>query len=335
MSEQSGTTAEIGADIREMISAVAAQMGGLLDESSARWVSRPAGKAEIGDATLALYVDGVRPSDDVVVLVSNPRHPHVVGEDVEAARRVRSRAGAELGAKIIVPRVSSEHEGRTYAALPRLHTMPNHRVLRRLARGRVAGCVMAWAAELAAESRTPGPADPGEHDRLFLAPLRHVCDDTKAASDIRSFAERAVALLERRDDRTGQIAPFTTIEHGDFWVGNVLFDRRRWPGASALFGGFHLIDWRGVRMDGYPCADVVRLCYSLWGAQSKRCGPLLAKYRRRLGLTEFEMSLYTVLSLGRLGMNLDHFPPERYAALSNNLFALLGTNGLLQWPADS
>ena len=64
-------------------------------------------------------------------------------------------------------------------------------------------------------------------------------------------------------------------------------------------------------------------------------GPLLAKYRRRLGMTEFEMSLYTVLCVGRLGMTRVHFPPERYAALSNNLFALLGTHGLLQWPADS
>ncbi|MCB1339078.1 MAG: phosphotransferase [Maritimibacter sp.] len=302
--------------IQAIAARVAEDLQGKIDLTTLRWTREP-GKRDVEDQTYSVYIDGHDPRDGVVLLVSNPDFPNAVRDGVVQASAVSGLLSPETAGHVITPCDSGQWGEQTWAAFPKFTPMSDSRLIGYAQKIRFAPRVADWLAEVARETRKEHAA-PAKYGELFIAPLRYLCD----ADDL-SPALRAAACGYL--DYVAEIQPrlFTVVEHTDLWLGNMFFARgagQRWP---RLMGDFYVVDWRGARTDGYPAADLLRYCQSIFLHGGSRPGMLLRDYGRHLGIDAFEMGLYVLLSIGRLGMNLDQFPRAKYIELSSDLFEFM------------
>ena len=307
--------------VGEVVDTVSMELDNSLAPSSTRWVSRPVGKDKISDATLALYVDGKAGQDDVVILISNPVFPDVVQEDIEKAKDVIHLVDPAVHRHIVQPLASGRHGTQSYAAFRRLEPLSQNRVLRYFQKRRVSPGIVRWLSDLAVQTKQIRTA-PDEISKFFMGPLNSIAADDDMSSEIKAFCQNCLTDLSG----SGRVL-FTTVEHGDFWLGNIFFERSRIPALGPAHDAFFVIDWRGSRIDGYPCLDLARYCLSTFGGNPRQSARLLDDYRHALGLAPFEMGLYCMVALGRLGMNLDKFPKDRYCSLADRIFRLLRAHG--------
>lgn len=309
---------EYGLPIAEEVSA---RLGDCLQPATTRWITGPPAQDAVRDATYAFYVDGRMRAQDMVLLVSGPAFPEAVGEDGARARQVADRVSAGVAGHIATPLATGRFEGQSWAAFARLSPMASWRGARMLQKPRIAGPVLDWLAQLARETQQPETTAAG-YEARFVHPLEVLALDHDLSDPLRRFAQDCRDRLLR--DRPALV---TVVQHGDFWVGNILFRRRRWPTFNPALGDFCVIDWRGARLDGYPCADAIRLISSLYRVNAPQTGAFLDRYLKALALAEADMALYSLLSLGQLGENLDQFPKARYCQLCEETYRFLQVRG--------
>ncbi|RYH06237.1 hypothetical protein [Tropicimonas sp. IMCC6043] len=296
---------------------VSRSLGDTLEVSSTRWISRPIGKGRVKDATLAFYVDGKRRSDDIVLLISNPSFPSVVQADVAQAREIAVRVSHRVGCHIAMPVVEGRFGKQTYAAFTRLSPLSDFRLVKAFQRRRAGSVILPWIVELAKETRQY-PSTPSDIERYFVQPLVSLRDDEALSGRVRDRATEYLGVV-----RGERVSLFTAAQHGDFWIGNVFFVRRAFPRINPVLGDFTVIDWRGSRMNGYPCVDWMRLCSSLFKVGSSSNDRLISAYQSALGISALEFQVYCFLALGRLGEELDQFPKERYIAMCDKALAFI------------
>ena len=301
-------------DIAEQVSK---SVGDTLELSTTRWISRPIGKEEVKDATLAFYVDGKRRTDDIVLLISNFSFPGVVEADVAQAREIATQVSRDVARHIAAPVNEGRFGKQTYAAFSRLSPVSNLRLVRALQKNRAASKILPWTVKLAEETRQYRDASP-DFERYFVDPLERLHDDEALSDKVR---ERAVEYLGFVRNREANL--FTTVQHGDFWIGNVFFERRIFEDINPSLGDFSIIDWRGARLDGYPCIDWMRFCSSMFRTGSGTNDRLIHAYIDALGISTYEYKVYCFLALGRLGGELDHFPKERYVTACDRTLAFI------------
>ncbi len=306
----------------DIVEKISQDLGSVLDASTTRWVSRPAGKEHIKDATLAFFVDGHRYRDDIALLISNPSFTDAVADDVSRSRDVALLVGQEVGKHIVSPVCQGVYNKQTYAAFSRLSPVSSYRVARLFQKRMVSGRVVSWLESLAIETRESRSAQ-SEYSQYFCQPLEIICGDREMPQEIRAFADLCGVFVSKN-----QPDLFTVVEHGDFWIGNVLFQRRFIPDLNPLLGEFSVIDWRGSRTDGYPCIDLVRFCSSIFRNGSSKTDSLISSYIGGLQISKFEMSIYCILSLGRLRADLDQFPKDRFYFLCERVFEFLQAHSL-------
>ncbi|MDG2341247.1 MAG: hypothetical protein P8L32_08635 [Paracoccaceae bacterium] len=295
--------------ILETFENISVRLGGALDVSTARPISHAKFKERVIDSTIPYTIDGKKPSDDVVVLLSNAVFPDAVSNNVAKANLIDNLAGENVGKRIASPLLEGRSGTQTWATYKRLRPISDIRPINVCQKYLATPKILAWCAELARETRKDWQDDTS-YNKYFLAPLENLYADTDYPSELREFAEFAHhEVLEKR--------PYlwTCVEHGDLWIGNVLFERSVTPLKSSFRGDFSVIDWGGSKDDGYPCADVVHLLSIMNRDNSKRSHKLLQDFRKSLNLSEFEVALYTTLSIGQLSLNLDHFPKQDFLAL--------------------
>jgi hypothetical protein len=171
--------------------------------------------------------------------------------------------------------------------------------------------VLRWLRDVARQTRQPIAATMLEAH--YTSPLR-----TMASAELFPLAMRQAAgrALERLQTSAWQ--PYSTLEHNDFWTGNLLLPRDR---VSAKFHprGFIVIDWEGVRLAGYPVFDLVRF------AASARVPRLLLRVelhrlRRILGCQAQDLGGYVLAALGAMAQNLGYFPEHRFRELGVESF---------------
>ena len=238
--------------IIEMVEQSSQALGGTLDVSSTRWINPPAGKDQVKDAGMAFYIDGNRRVDDAVLLVSNPNFGHTVSADVECARQVAIQVDQKVGKHISRPIYEGRFGNQTYAIFSRLSPISGNKIVRRLQKPAIVRKVAPWLASLADQTRQENH-DALDHDRLFVKPLIDLSRDEDISGNIRDFAKEILVHVEKDKPNL-----FTIVQHGDFWIGNVFFERRIFENINPVIGDFSVIDWRGMRLDGYPCVDLVR-----------------------------------------------------------------------------
>jgi len=227
------------------------------------------------------------------------------------------RVSEPVGSRIAAPVNEGKFGEQTYAAFSRLSPLSDFRLVRALQKHRAARRILPWMVEIARETKQhrDGPLD---FERYFVNPLVALCNDKDLSDRVR---DRAAEYL--RFVRTRKTNLFTAVQHGDFWIGNVFFERRVLPNINPSLGDFSVIDWRGARLDGYPCIDWMRLCSSLFRDGSSRNNELVSAYINALGISALEFQAYCFLALGRLGDELDQFPKERYIAACDKTLAFI------------
>lgn len=296
---------------------VSTALGDSLELSTMRWISQPAEDVAVKDATLAFYVDGKRPTQDIALLISNASFPDAVGEDVARAKEIATCVSRDVARHIISPVCEGRYGRQSWAAFSRLSSLSTYRGLRLLQKPVVSKRLLPWLAALAMDTKEH-KADSASYEAYFVRPLGTLAGDPDLSSSFRRFADAcSKRVLERRPDL------FTVVQHGDFWLGNVMFQRTRLPGLNPTLGDFRVIDWRGARLDGYPCADAIRLVSSLYRANSSKSFRFMNQYLAHLEISDFNMAIYCLLSLGQLAENLDQFPKGRYCQLCEETFNFL------------
>lgn len=306
--------------IIDVVNHVSKELGDTLDVSTLRWVGRPATKGDVMDASQAFYVDGKRRSDDVVLLLSNESFGHTVAEDVARARAVAGRVDQTLRSHIIKPVYEGRVGNQTYALFSRLNPLSDYRIVRFLQKARASTRVAAWLTKLAQQTRKVSQEE-AEYERLFLKPLESLAGDDDINPRIKAFARQSLEHIRKaRPDL------ITIAQHGDFWSGNVLFERRFLGDFNPFLGRFSVIDWRGLWLDGYPGIDLVRFCLSIYKVGASRNNQLMSDYRAALDLSPHELRVYITIALGRLGQELDQFPKDRYCIMCDRIFGFAETH---------
>jgi len=228
-----------------------------------------------------------------VLKVSPPEFPTVISEMTQKARLARETLGAEIGRPIPVPLDEWERNGVSCALFEELSPISNHRVIRRIQLRRLTPLVLNWLRKVAALERGVS----GNAER-----------NLEALADCPCGVLRALAKDELTKIRAESFLLRSRVMHGDFWVGNILLD----PSGVR---DFVIIDWRGSNIDGFPIFDLVKF------AESAKLAPRLLRreltaHAKILGCTLEQTRTYLLAALGDIWMNLDQFPPERFAEMA-------------------
>ena len=302
---------------------VSLNLGNTLDLSTIRLVTPPAGKKLLEDSTHAFLIDGREASDDIVLLVSRKNFPEAVEADLARANSVRAQVDADVQSHISSPLFQGIYGTQTYAAFRRLEEISSSRIVRFVQKNIALPRVVAWSASLARQTKRHHLDDP-DYDSLFVKPLEYLVSDSDCPRRLREFAD------QRLDDLTRVKADlWTVVEHGDFGIGNVLFERGKVTNVLTSSRNFIVIDWRGSRDDGYPCIDIIRLLSSVFRGGSRRPVVLLDRYQKQLDISDVDCVTYSALSFGRLLQNLDQFPRENFDRLCERTFDFFEASGKL------
>lgn len=269
-------------------------------------IGNAAFKTEVADATLK-FLAPTAAGEAGFLVVSGAGNPHLVQRGVDNILAARSAVSARTAAPILPPVTTGQVAGRSFAVWPRKPPfLASNRVVRRLKGRFYAGRVTRWVADLCRE--TQAAADPD----TVLQDLSVITGDGKFPDDIRNAADAAAARL-----REGKWRPLHCLHHGDFWAGNLLMPSG--PDAAP----FYVIDWAGMRRQGYPFLDLARMLMSL------RCSAgfnanAVENLCRHLGCEREDATAYILSACGNIGANLEYFPPDRYRAATLDLYRFIG-----------
>ncbi len=308
---------QIHKEVLEIVERISKCLGNTLEPSTTLSITRPEGKGRVKDATLAFYVDGKKSENDVVVLISNTLYPEAVHFNVSQAHEIARRVSPQVSLHIQKPIAKGKIGERTYAAFSRLSPISEYRIVRATQKYRAASRTLPWIVGLAKETMLYRDT-PKEFERYFLEPLVSLRDSENVSDKVRIRAAEYLEIVRKKEMRW-----FTAVQHGDFWIGNVMFERRAFTNINPALGDFSVIDWGGARLDGYPCFDWMRLCRSLFGYGASKNKKFVASYTDSLGISALEFEIYCFLALGKLGAELDQFPMERYIGACDRTLAYI------------
>jgi hypothetical protein len=258
------------------------------------------GEKEAADDTLKLCVRDAEGAPRAAVLVSSEVGPGLVARSMERAAAARRVLGFTLGQHVIEPLHTGVMEGRSFSVLPYLSPMREKGPLARLQKLWLAPQLLDWLHDSA--ERTLAEVGSSGREIRFEKPLEHLLEREGISSRVRAAADEALVGL-----RDGKWAARHVLMHGDMWAGNVLLAPRG-PGRRPQTV---LIDWPGALVRGHAIFDLVRL------ARSFRMRPAvlrreLERHAKLLGCKPEETLAHLLAALGRQGLDLEHFPVQRY-----------------------
>jgi hypothetical protein len=246
-----------------------------------------------------------------LLVISSPVNPDSAERTAENARKAREALGPEIGSVVLVPLAQGRIEGRSYVFWPWHHALSASRLLHLIRRIQLFPHVLRWLRDVARKTRQPIGASALESQ--YASPLRTMASAELFPAAMREAAGRALRRLE-----TGAWQAYSTLEHNDFWTGNLLLPRDR-QSAKLHKRGFIVIDWEGVRLAGYPAFDLARFAVS---ARVPR--PLLhfelRRLRRILECEAQDLGGYVLAALGAMAQNLGYFPEDRFRELGIESF---------------
>lgn len=239
------------------------------------------------------------------LLLSAEGNPRLVARAAANIVEIRRRLPEGLRPPVLAPEAGGEVCGLSYAVWPRRRPLSKQRLILAIQKRVLAPSLFDWLFAVSRVSATQ-PEDADKVNLGFAVPLQSLTADARQPAAIR---EAAAKCLQRLAD--GLWTPRHCIQHSDFWIGNVLLGRgNSRPGAFR----FHVIDWAGASLFGYPFIDLARLSMSVNAPATRRA----AEFKRHcvaFGCDGEDAVGYVLCALGALGANLEHFPEENYVDL--------------------
>lgn len=289
---------------RRVAQALSSEYGRRVDVSP---INNDAFKAELADATMKFLVP--TPAGHAgFMLMSGEASPSLVSRAVHNIRIARDSVSARTGALILPPVATGTVEGRTFAVWPMKRPfLASTRVMQRLNGLSYAKTISRWVASLCHETLVPATAE------TVLGDLNVIVEDSAFSNEIRRAAEHAAGRV-----CAGQWQPMHCLHHGDLWSGNLLLPTY-WDVPS-----FYVIDWAGMQRQGYPFLDLARMLMSLRCDAQFNAG-CITNLRAHIGCDKDAVVGYILSACGRLGANLEHFPPDRFRTATRDLYEFVKT----------
>jgi hypothetical protein len=271
------------------------------------------------DVTTKFLVRDERNERVVVLLRSPPVTPGLVARGMERARQAKQALGPDLGRVILEPLIEGEIDGLTFAILPYCTPFSSSPWIWRWQKLRLRPALLRWLRKVASATAVV-PAD-GKIEDGFAVSLERLAEIAAVGDPVRAAATRARERLARR-----HFSPKLVLMHGDLWKDNILIDHRGTTSRLHALDRFVVIDWPGSTLAGYPIYDLICLSNSI-GLVGRRLREELDIHARILGCEPADVRTYLLAALGHTGMNLEHFPVERFAGLADACFERLVTAG--------
>lgn len=240
--------------------------------------------------------------------------PRSVREAAAAAARAAAALGPELGARVVQSLAGGEQSGLTFEIYPYCTDLRKERWWRWVQDARLRGSLFRWLRE--ATRVTARPPSPEWLVGQLLPSLLQVAADPVHSAELRAAAARAAQRTE-----TGEWRPVSVLLHNDLWRENIML--REAPEAGATWSSrLAFIDWRSSTVEGHGVYDLMRFSESLGLSRMGLRKQLLA-HCGLLGCAPLDAAGHLLAAFGRIGRNLDQFPPNAYANLCQRLFARL------------
>lgn len=235
-----------------------------------------------------------------ILQVSPPDFPHVIGEMVNRAKAARDALGGDLGKHIPAPFDQWEVNGVSCAMFEKFAPISSNPLIRKFQLKRITPRVLGWLRDVARVDRGESLEANRNLEALAACPFEA----------LQVQARHALANI-----RAEGFQPRRRVMHGDLWVGNVLLD-------SSPSIEFNIIDWGGSNVDGFPIFDLVKYAESV-SLSSGALRTELAAHANSLGCELRHTRMYLLAALGHIWLNLDQFPPERFAAMAEGNLRVL------------
>lgn len=258
----------------------------------------------INDSTYKYYLPGLLPENDTVLMISNERYPDFINNSVSVIKGIVDQLSPKCGSVVLKPISTGTFMGVSYALWPKHKPISNGKILKAFQKRAISNNVFKWLKDVAVNTVKNNFTD-AEIEMLIHAPLRILADNPRQSELVQKKAVKALEKLDQNGWR-----PITTLQHSDFWLGNILIENKRTRNIENPYG-FYIIDWGTAFINGGPASDLVQFCITL-NASKARALKELSEYCDAIGGTIEDIEKYTMIGLGNIGRNLDRFPEERF-----------------------
>lgn len=310
----SDMTLEIEDYVIDIVKIAGEKLNRSFNIESLSWISRPDNNSQVADAAMILKVKARKRRHDAVLIISNPRFPNFVAAAVNKTKLVYQHVQPSIQETVLLPDFHDNHGEQSFAVYPKLIPVSENRLVRRAQKHIIENDVNEWLCELCDDSKQQALTD-DDIEEKFLKPLSYLASESRFSADLRKSAEATLEMIDRCD-----FQPVFTIQHGDFWLGNILL-KSSWPFISDKKYPFSVIDWGTANLKGYPFVDFLRYALSTTKNET-RILENLHSYSQRSDVSLRLLPNYVCASIGWLGLHRNNFPLERYVSSSEKLFLM-------------
>ena len=284
-----------------------------LDIASLSPLRRDNDGMEVTDSADVFTVKSRARRADCIILVSNAEYPDAVNDAVGRAQKVADSLLPALRENVLLPLCADYYENKSFAIYQKLVPFSKNKFVCKFQKLTFEHEVYEWLSNVAKATKAP-IQDTALLESRFVAPLKYVVNEPGLSEGLRAGAGRAIGLLDR-----GEFAPVCIVEHGDFWLGNILLEGH-WP-LLKRSRHFAVIDWGAANVCGYPFVDLLRF-YESTSNDMEKIKRYTAHYCETSKIPVGDIVHYTLAAIGWLGLHRNQFPMERYIALSEGMAAM-------------
>ncbi len=258
----------------------------------------------IKDTTYKYNLPGMAPENDAVLMISNEQYPDFINNSVNVINGIADLLSTECRSVVLEPVSSGSFMGLSYAIWPKHKPVSNAKILKAIQKRTIAKNVFKWLKDVASDT-FKNKLSNREIDTLIRAPIRTLADSPRQSESVQKKAAHALEQLDQNEWR-----PITTLQHSDFWLGNILIENNHTRNIENPYG-FYVIDWGTAFISGGPATDMVQFCISANTTKARALKELI-EYCETIGGTIKDIEKYMLVGLGNIGQNLDRFPEERF-----------------------
>jgi hypothetical protein len=253
-----------------------------------------------------------------VVHCSPAISPRLAARAGEMATTAKAMIGEELGRHVLEPFSEWDLGGLSYTISVYCEPLSRGRLRWPMQRFSLRPRILDWLHGVAREtvSRVEGEA----LHASFVKPLWSITERTEMPDRIRSAAERAIGRID-----SGHWSPRHVLSHNDFWTGNILIapSRAEHP-ATKWMDRFTVIDWPTGLTDGYPFADLIKFS-NFFRVAARSMHKEVVRHCEVVDCELEDGAAYVLAGMGYLGLNREHFPLDRYLALTEESYEMMTT----------